>query len=216
MSVQKVPARNAINWLQAAWGYFKADPLMWIGMALVWIILASLLTFIPAIGPIANIVLFPLAYAGFLYGVRELEAGRALKFEHLWQALTDAQTRTKVIVLAILPLGYTMLANVVTLGLGFNPVTGMALAVASILVSLALMFAVPLVIFKNADPLAAIKASFQAGVTNVAPLGLFLLINIVVGGLLAMVTFGLASVILLPITIAALFCAYRDIVSPKA
>ncbi len=213
MQANKVPASKGLIWFQEGWRLFRRDPILWAGMALTWTLIATFLAFIPVLGPIVSMFLFPIAFAGLLSGAKAMDAGQPLRISMLWQALQEPAKRTQLLVLAIVPLGFAIVANALTLALGFSMFTAAVISVASIIMSLAIVFAVPLVYFHRFEAVTAMKASFAASVANVAPLGIFLVLNMLIGSIAVPITFGFAIVILLPITSGALYRAYQTIFS---
>src|SRR6185436_6154227 len=75
---------------------------------------------------------------------------------------------------------------------------------------MAIWFAPPLVVFQGLGAIEAMKASFTGCLRNVMP---FLLYGVVllIFGVLASIPMGLGWLVLLPVTAASIYTAYRDI-----
>ena len=75
---------------------------------------------------------------------------------------------------------------------------------------MAMIFAVPLVMLRGTAPLEAVKASLNACVRNLLPLLVFGVINVVLV-IIALIPAGLGLLILVPVTLCAVYCGYKDI-----
>jgi uncharacterized membrane protein len=93
--------------------------------------------------------------------------------------------------------GMLMVALLVGLVLGF-------------LFAMAFWFAPALVVLRNVEPLAAIKASWSASWANVGPFLIYGLLWIV-AAVVATIPFGLGWLLLIPLTVLGMYTAYQDI-----
>jgi len=97
----------------------------------------------------------------------------------------------------------------------FNPSGGAMLGLLVIvtfaaLMSMALLYAVPLVFFARLDPVAAIKRSFGACWRNIGPLTIAGLIYLGLAAVASLVFF-LGFLILIPVALGAVYASYRAI-----
>jgi len=91
--------------------------------------------------------------------------------------------------------------------------TGLTLFIALIFaITMAMLYAPALVMLSGAEPMAALKASFHACLVNWLPLLVFGLLYMVCA-IVAIIPFGLGLILLVPVTVCALYCSYRDIFS---
>lgn len=210
MQIRSVEASKGLTWFEEGWRLFVLKPWMWIVLAFTWMIISVVLLVFPVIGRLVDALIFPTLYSGFLYGAREVDSGRDLKIVYLFQALVDPATRVPVFVLGILPLGFLIVVNFVALAFGFSVLAFAVLAPLSILMSLALVYACPLVIFHGVEPVAAIKSSFNACLKNIIPVLIFGIVNFVLS-LVAGITFGLGFLVLLPVTSCALYRSFQSV-----
>jgi len=79
-------------------------------------------------------------------------------------------------------------------------------------ITMAMLYAPALVMLSGEEPVAALLASFRACMVNWLPLLVFGLLYIVFA-IVAVIPFGLGLILLVPVTVCALYCSYRDIFS---
>ena len=53
---RSVPAGHAAEWIKGGWGYFKKSPLTWVLIVVVWLGGSMLLSLIPGISLLINLV----------------------------------------------------------------------------------------------------------------------------------------------------------------
>lgn len=94
-------------------------------------------------------------------------------------------------------MGAALLALVITLAIAF--VSGMAL-----------WFAPALVVFRGTAPLDALRASFSASLKNIVPFVVYGVIYIV-ASVVASIPFGLGWLVLAPLAMISVYCAYEDV-----
>ena len=229
---RSVPAGNGWAWIAQGWDYFKRRPGLWIGIIVVLAVISIVAAFIPFIGSIALMVLFPVFTAGLMLGCRALEQGGELEFGHLFAGFRERfgtlaavgaiyLVATMVIALVVgLVTGASMFAMMSGSGTSDPAAAAGALAgvLLAVLVMLALMipvfmavwFAAPLVVFHDRGALDAMKESFSGCLRNIVP---FLLYGVVLTilSLVAMIPFGLGFLVLGPVAVASVYTAYRDI-----
>ncbi len=229
---RSVPAGNGWAWIAQGWDYFKRRPGLWIGIIVVLAVISIVAAFIPFIGSIALMVLFPVFTAGLMLGCRALEQGGELEFGHLFAGFRERfgtlaavgaiyLVATMVIALVVgLVTGASMFAMMSGSGTSDPAAAAGALAgvLLAVLVMLALMipifmavwFAAPLVVFHDRGALDAMKESFSGCLRNIVP---FLLYGVVLTILsfVAAIPFGLGFLVLGPVAVASVYTAYRDI-----
>lgn len=228
-----VAAGNGWTWIAEGWGLFKRQPGMWIAIIVVLLVISVVAGFIPIVGSIAMMVLYPVFTAGLMLGCRAQAEGGELEFGHLFAGFRDRVGPLAAV--GGIYLGATLLiALVVGLVTGVGMVammsggagasdpavaagalTGMLLAV---LVMLALMlpivmavwFAPALVVFHERGAVEAMKESFTGCLKNIVP---FLLYGVILllFAILASIPIALGWLVLAPVMIASLYTAYRNI-----
>jgi uncharacterized membrane protein len=208
---------------------FKKNPGTFIVFTLVYFIIIMVMSVIPVLGPIANVILGPSIAAGFF-----ILANKAEKEEQFSLADGFEGIKTKLAPFAIFGLisiatfgllalitgGYAFF-QIITQGNSGDP---MALAnyfiergflifgifgLVSLVAYLGFVYAPMFIYFENMSPLDAIKSSFALALKNPVMLILFL----IVGGLLAVFSILLLFVGILagiPIFYNAIYAAWKD------
>ncbi len=229
---QGVPAGNGWTWIAEGWGLFKHQPGVWIGIVVVLLVISVIAAFIPVIGSIGMMVLFPVFTAGIMMGCRAIDEGGDLQFSHLFAGFRE-RLGTLAAVGAIYLVATMVIALVVGIvtgvgmvammsGGGANDPAAAAGALTSILlaslVMLALMlpvimavwFAPQLVVFNERGALDAMKESFSGCLRNIVPFLVYGLVALVLA-ILASIPVGLGWLLLGPVLIGSLYASYRDI-----
>jgi uncharacterized membrane protein len=223
VGIRTVDTGRATAWISEGWGLFKQAPGIWIALLVIYFVIAVVAGYIPVIGSLALSLLAPVFSYGFLAGARDLQAGQALKIEHLFAGFKSPHLGNLImlgllslavgVVLALLA-GFGMVGAVMTGGesaAGLGALLGSLIVLLLVLVLLAaLFFATPLVGFAGMGPVDAVKMSFAATLQNWLPLlvwGLIALVLSVIGA----IPFGLGLLIVAPLLLASYWCACRDI-----
>ena len=230
---KSLPAGAGMEWVTGGWQIFMKSPLMWIVSLVILFVLAIVLAFIPFIGSLA-FQLGQAVFAGsYMAACRNIERGGEFELEHLF-----AGFKVRFVPLLIVGLIFTIASIVLVVlffllvGLSLLPafLSGDSSAVSAAmagsmiamllgsLVMLALFvpvvaaywFAPALVMIHDMAPVDAMKASFFASFRNFVP---FLLYGVVmlVGGIVAMIPFGLGMLVWVPVAIGSTYVAYRQI-----
>lgn len=240
MQVQTVEAGKGLAWFGAGWQIFMRNPGMWVVGVILLLVMAAVLHLVPVLGPLLFTLLLPGLVGGMLHAARELAEGREMDISQFFIAFRENDMRNATLVLGAVLIGANILfmflalvlagggmgmvgmmhgGNEHLLAAGFG--IGMLLAlllmmVVGTLLTMALLYAVPLVMFAAAKPAAAMKSSFTACLVNILPLLLFSVVYLVLA-LVAALPLGLGFLILLPVTFGAIYASYRDIyVQPPA
>ena len=229
MGGRAVEAGRGWTWIADGFGLFKKAPGMWIALVIVLFVILVVLAFIPLLGAVATFLLMPLFLGGLMLGCRALQGGGELEVGHLFAGFKEHTGN--LIVLGALAIGgwvIVMLPMIAIVGAGaiFGMMRGDAAGVAaiggsmvlawlvamalSIPIYMALWFAPALVVLRGLAPVAAVKESFFGCLKNMVP---FLIYGIVllVPSIFATIPFLLGWLVLLPVVIASIYVAYRDI-----
>lgn len=76
--IQRLPAASGWGWVARSIGIFARDPLRWIALNLVLLVIAALLSMIPLVGALLFALLTPVFVGGLTLGCRDVAAGRPL------------------------------------------------------------------------------------------------------------------------------------------
>lgn len=230
MRATRVEAVSGWNWITEGWRGFSNSPGMWIVLVLVWFVLVVVLSVIPLIGGLVLALISPGLIGGMLYAARESLDGRELRVEHLFEGLRDPETRNRLLLLGAITLGFSLLMGIMAVafvggsmamldpaqagqvpGMGLGGLFGLLVMLAlSLLLGMAMFFAVPLVMFTDTAPLEALKASLSASIVNIPALLVFGVVYLVLA-FVAAIPMMLGYLVLMPVTIAAAFRAYADV-----
>lgn len=217
------------DWLRQGWAMFLANPGVWIGCSVLLLIILLAISIVPFFGQIAAHLLVPLFGAGMVQICRHLSEGKQPEvadffagFRHNAGQLVMVGVFFAAGIFGIALLAFLLLSGGALAGGVSGRVGGFGIAlggfvlacllvmVLSIPVIMATWFAPFLVFVHDMQPLAAMRASFDAGLKNWLPMVIFA-IFLVVALFFAMLPLGLGLLVLLPIFSGAVYASYRDI-----
>lgn len=226
---QALSAGQGWQWITGGWSLFRAQPGLWIGVAVALLLFYGVVGLIPWVGQLATTLVTPVLAGGLLLGCKALDEGDALTFGHVFEGFRIPQTGRLLLlgaatllsaiilvvaVVAVAGVGYGVAAmggNAGTAGIGVTTLLAVLVALAiSVPIYMALWFAPALVTFQDYAPFDALKASFFACLKNIVPFlvyGVMLFILMIV----AMIPFGLGMLVMVPVIIASVYAAYRDV-----
>ena len=235
------PARGW-QWLFEGFWLFRKTPVIWLALTIALGLMWAVSLVIPVLGPLLFNLLSPALFAGLMIGCRALESGKPLEIGHLFAGFRQ-HAAPLVTVGGVYLVGTVVVVGIVLVVAGGStlPVVltkpgtdietlraaarsmSLALAVGAVVYLPLLMviwFAPLLVVFNGLAPVAAMKLSFTACVSNTVP---FLVYGVAVlmvwvilslpaalgaaGGLLV-VALLVASI---PVLICSVYTSYRDI-----
>ena len=247
MEAKVVAAGRGWQWLAEGWSLFRKNPVVWLALTMLLAVLWAVSFIIPVLGPLLFNLLSPALFAGLMLGCRALENGEPLEIAHLFAGL-KRHGAPLVTVGGVYLVGTVIVVGIVLVVAGGSTLPAvlskpdadiealraaarsMALAFAAgALVYLPLLmliwFAPMLVVFQGLAPVAAMKISFTACVSNTAPFlvyGVAILLAWLVlslpaalgfvGGVLVIALF-VASI---PVLICSVYASYQDIFAARA
>ena len=227
---QKVAAGRGGTWWSQAWDLFKQAPGTWILIFVVFILLSFLFAIIP-LGSLVSNVCYPVIVAGLMLGCRSIEEGNGLSFGHLFAGFKKNVGSLLLVgvlylvgmllIVAFMGIGAALMIPKLVAQTGGRPDDYMILVPVMLIVfllALALMlplimaiwFAPAIVVFHDAQPMAAMKASLRGSLRNFVP---FLVYGVVGLGLaiVALIPLGLGFFVYGPLLWATIYTGYRDI-----
>ncbi len=232
MEARKVAAANGWLWVKQGYWLFKKSPVLWGVLSAIGLLGMLAISHIPVVGNPLVTLLFPALLGGFMLGCRALEQGEELELAHLFAGFQHNTQQLLTLgginlVSQLLILGVIMLAGGATLVgimMSGEPVTdpeiltqavvgaGAALLGITLFMVLlmAMQFAPMLIIFDKLSPVPALKASLLAFWRNMMPLTVYGLLLLPLA-ILASLPMMLGWLILLPVIIASMYAAYRDL-----
>lgn len=233
-----VDAGRGVHWWTEGWRLFILSPWIWMLITILYMAIMTGLALVPLIGQIASTLLLPILGGGVLLGARAQDRGEPLAVNHLFACFQ--QRTAPLVILALLYfagwfviwlVGATLLVGIAGLGtlgalLSGDPLqTGIAAlaaigTAAIVVLLLAALFAVPLlmawwyapalVVFRNDEPIAAMKASFHASLDNIGAFLVYSLVGLALA-LVASIPFGLGWLALAPVFGTSVYASYVDV-----
>lgn len=239
IEMRTVPAGAGWSWIARGFGLFRKNPLNWIFLCLVLVMVFFGFTLLGFLGVLVLNLLYPVFLAGIMLGCRALEGGKPLSVSYLFGGFRD-HAAALITVGGIALVGQVVISGIM-ISIGGEELSALAqasteslgeaiekmaqmdadtlariqlstLAAMAIYVPLmmAVWFAPMLVIFQGSETKPALKASFLACLKNMLPFLTYGLILLVLG-LLAMLPFGLGLFLLVPTVFASIYESYVDI-----
>jgi len=126
VGAQSVPIGNGAKWFGEAWGLYKRQPWLWIGIFLVYIGVFIVMSIIPVASNILPTLMAPVLMAGMMLACYEVDEGNPLNIAHLFAGF---KRRTgELIGLGAINLGLSLLILVIVGVIMFviGTATGMA------------------------------------------------------------------------------------------
>ena len=231
MEPRQVAAGQGWQWIVEGFGLFKKSPIIWVVLFIILLLIAIALHFIPILGPLVLYLLSPVFFGGLMVGCKAQQNGEELEIAHLFAgfkkntnsliALGGVYLVGQIIILGVMfMLGGSAVFNLMK---GGQPdivamTAAMRSAMLAVLVALALYvplamalwFAPALTVFNDAQPVAALKTSFNACLKNIVPFLVYGIILFVLS-IIAAIPFGLGLLVLVPVIFASVYTGYRDV-----
>jgi len=231
MEAKTADVSRGIAWFTGGWRLFVKNPGVWIVLGAIFIAIVFVLALVPLLGrPLASLFA-PVLSAGLLHAAREADGNRPLEFVYVFQGFRERDRLTPLLALGGVMLAGLVLSMVAAMLIG-GPATvsamlsgnpdmmrgaaaGMAGALLAaltvqLLVAMALVYAVPLVMFGNVAASRALSSSFRACLRNALPLTVFGVVYFF-AALLASLPLFLGWIVLLPASAGMLYLSYKDL-----
>ena len=222
-------AGSGWTWIASAFALFMKQPGMWVLMFIIYLVAFVVLGFIPLLGGIANMLLYPVFAGGFMLVCRALEENGEIELAQMFGGFKQRTSELMIVgVLGIVAFVALVVPVILVVGgagvfaaikgdaagwaaMGVTLVLALLVALAvSIPIYMALWFAAPLVLFHGLKPVDALKASFSGCLKNIFA---FLLygVALLVLCVAATIPLGLGWLVLGPVIFASVYVAYREI-----
>lgn len=234
---QTIPAERGVAWITEGWRLFMRRPGLLVGMTVITLLMFAALSLVPLLGGLVALIMIVVLAAGMYNTLDRMHHGQEVAFDALFSGFRERTQPLLILGLLFISaeivigliigivvsgtvIGSVMMGSILSHG----EMPPMALAtfiqasitalILALLLSLPLLmaytFALPLVCISNREPVAALKASFYAVAANWAPFLVYGLIYMVLA-LLATIPLGLGWLMLLPLTFASGYIAYREV-----
>jgi uncharacterized membrane protein len=224
-----VPMSHGWFWLSEGFGHFKSNPVAWIVAIVIWVIISSVLSFIPFVGSLAVTLLSPVITAGFMLGCQSQEEGGDFTIAHLFSGFSKNTGQLFLVgllylvavIVVMVVIGLFAGGAVFMLGAGNPEMMGSGMMSAIMLpvllgslamfpVLMAYWFAPALVVLNDMSAIEAMKLSFSACLKNILP-GILYFISAAVLMIIGAIPFGLGLLVVLPMMAASVYRGYREI-----
>ncbi len=228
---RRVGAGSGWTWIADAFRLFAKSPLIWIVNTILFLVLMIVTAFIPFL----NNVLGPIFTGGFMLGARALDNDEPLEVNHLFAGFSNEGGKLAIVGLLYLAgifilfvlIAIIMLIGMFSMGIfetmvaqGGTPDPQLFLFLMAIFYLLffallmpllmAYWFAPALVVFHKKDSMEAMKLSFVGCWRNMLPFLVYGIVGLVLL-ILASLPFFLGMIVMIPVLIASMYTAYKDI-----
>lgn len=233
MEARNVAAGNGWIWIRDGFGLFRQNPVIWIALFFIYLLVCMALSIVPLIGPIVLNLLAPVFIGGFMLGCRALENGEELEINHLFSGFKQNTTQLITVgglyltgIIVIVGVIFIMTGGALLAAGGQTPAIDPAKAGSMMLAALvglvlllplimAYWFAPTLVVFRDIRPVDAMKMSFFACLGNLLPFTVYSLVSMVLL-VMAAIPLGLGLLVMIPTMTASLYVSYKDIFGEEA
>ena len=234
----KVSIGRAFTWYGDGWRIFTAKPILLLVSLILYVLILSILAFIPILGGFISALITPALLAGLFLLAESIERNQTPGFSTFLEPIKDTQVRWRLLGLGALSIGFGILLLILLLAsLGTAALTSDLIAadasptpaqltqlfgsgsaligiVATMLLSfffmLAMFYAPPLVLFRTLPPWASVRLSLNGSLGNILPLLVFGITSLVLL-FIAMLPAGLGLLVLAPVLTGASYASYLDI-----
>jgi uncharacterized membrane protein len=232
MQANKVSADEGWVWYASGWKFFIRDPGVQIVYLLIILLISIGLALVPLVGGLVLVLITPVLAGGWFHALHELDSGHDIGIGTLFEGFGNRVWTGPLIVLGVLMLAAEFLIGIVGITamsgsvLGYMetmqaaempPLPGLGMLIGlfiilvlSALFFMALFYAVPLIQFQGAAPLAAMQSSFSASLQNIGALTVFGLVYLVLA-FFAAIPFALGFLVLVPVSVAAAYNSYKSV-----
>lgn len=221
------------SWISEAWALIRQNTGTWIGVFLVFVIIAIVLSFIPFIGQLALYLLGPIFLGGIMLGCDAVRRGEPMTVGHLFAGFSRNTGKLAgiglfaliafivLLVIVMVIFGTSVAALFMGAGGNMDPAAvgamGITLVLAllvllglSVPIYMALWFSYPLAVINDLSVGDALKTSFFACLKNIVPFLVFGIIFFVLA-IVASIPLGLGWLLLGPVLLASIYTSYRDV-----
>ncbi|MDP1765386.1 MAG: BPSS1780 family membrane protein [Methylotenera sp.] len=228
LEIRQVPAGNAWAWIVSGFQLFKANPVMWIIILLIYLAIIIPISLVPVIGSVLSTLLAPVFAAGMMWGCKALTHQQDLEINHLFEGFKK-NTSQLIAIGGIYMISLLVIAVFVVLSLDKETmdliVKGQELSqeqarVMMLPILIAMLFIVPILMaywyapllsgLHNLSAVDAMKLSFVACLKNMVPFLLYGFIFMVLL-IVAIIPFGLGLILVVPVMMTSLYTSYVDV-----
>ncbi len=225
---RQVPAGNAWAWIVSGFNLFKANPVMWIVILLIYLAIIIPISLIPVIGSVVSTLIAPVFAAGMMWGCKAIVLKQDLEINHLFEGFKKNTAQLisvggiYMLSLLVIMVMLVMSLNkeVVELLMNGKELSPEQASAIMLPILLAMLFIVPILMaywyapvligLHNLSAVEAMKLSFTACLKNMLPFLLYGLIFTVIL-VIAIIPFGLGLIVAIPVMMTSLYTSYVDV-----
>lgn len=233
-----VPAGNGWQWIADGWKLFMKQPGVWVLITVIVAVVFAVLAWIPFIGTLALALVGPILGGSLMVGTQACDRSGTLEPAHLLVGFKEKTGKLVTVGIFNLIASFVLIVLVgliagagagmgalmggmagggggammggmagMTMSMMFGGLVALALSVP---IAAALWFAPALIMFRDAEPMDALKMSFFGCLRNIVPFVVYGIVAFVLA-IVASIPFGLGWLALGPVLAASIYTAYRDI-----
>jgi uncharacterized membrane protein len=230
-----VAAERGVSWLTEAWPVFREQAGLWVLITVIAIGVTLVCGIVPLLGNLLSPFVSTLVLGGMLLVARKQRAGGSPEVGDLF-AILSHPALVRLMIVTLIYVGLSIAAGLVVavvfgMGGGMAAITGglvggddaaaalvggtMAIALlvfVAVLVPIIAMywFAVPLVLFRDAEPWPAMTTSLRAVLANIVPMLVYGVVSLVLV-ILACIPLMLGLLVAIPLLATSLLISFDDI-----
>jgi len=235
MQINKLTAQQAVEWYKFGWQLFVKQPVQWLFLFLIFFVIAIVLNLIP-LGGLVFMLLSPALFAGIFMAIKTAENQTVPPLGILFSVLLEPHRRNPFLMLGGLNILFNLLIAFIlvgmvagTVGLGalmgggeaaMAAIMGAGLWMAMVILPLlliylmAMIYAIPLMLFHNLAIKESLLLSLKANLSNIVPMLIAGIVYLILAFLSGLVL-GLGFIILIPVSVMAIYASYKDIFSGR-
>ena len=221
---RKVPIGSSLNWLGTGWRFFKEASGVWIGIALIFLIIQIVIGLIPFVNLLGGFIL-PILVGGLMLGCKAMDDGEPLSINQLFAGFSGYAGRLFLIglldmvyIFVLMMLFGIAVAIIVPIFYNAGSVAIVLMGLLGIVLFLLIIFpmflftciAPALVVLQDQTPVQAMVTSFKVAFTNILPLFIYMIILFVLS-VIASIPVLLGLLVLVPVFFGSIYAAYCDI-----
>ena len=226
LTIKTVEPLQAIEWVKQGWRMFRANPVNWALMGLLFGAIVLVLSMLPFIGGVLLNMAVPVLTGGMLLAVHNAYGGKPAEIRELFSAFKNDTQRNQLLLVGAIMLGAGFVAAILSKLLvgdiiSVDQLTGMpvfnfgsSMLVFLLLVSVGMgmlfTYAPALVVFKGMSAMDAVKCSFKGAWENALPFVIFAVLYAVLA-FVASIPLMLGFLVLIPVMMGAVYMSYKDI-----
>ncbi|UCH46536.1 MAG: hypothetical protein JSU95_10415 [Betaproteobacteria bacterium] len=225
------PAGNGWGWIKSARALTKPRSWLWMGVFIVYALIAMGLSIIPIVGPLALYFIMPVLFGGIMLTCDKARQGNEIAFGDVFAGFSAhfaklagiglASLLMYLVIFAVIAAIFGTASALVLSGMedpqASDPAVAIGIVIAALVmlglslpVYMAVWFSFALVTINNFTVVKALKTSFVGCLKNIVPFLIYGLMMFLFS-ILATIPLMLGWLILGPVLFASLYTGYRDI-----